>query len=48
MCSGALLGYLCIVIYGIDERVHPTASVFDFLCNARLWLWIMSYTLVCD
>lgn len=46
MCTGALLGYTTMMMYGIDERVNPSDSMFDLLCNARLWMWVTSYTLL--
>merc|ERR1719203_52077 len=35
-----------MVVYGIDERVNPSDDMFDLLCNARLWMWVWSYTLL--
>ena len=35
-----------MIIYGIDEHWVEAGPVFTFSCNARLWLWIFSYTLL--
>eukprot|EP01084_Bolivina_argentea_P257806 434431_1 len=46
MCFGCLCGYVTMIIYGIDESSISAGPLFSFLCNFRLWLWIMSYTLL--
>jgi len=46
MCAGGLCGYVSMIIYGIDEHSLSAGPGFTFLCNLRLWTWIMSYTLL--
>ena len=46
MCVGCLFGYISIIIYGVDEHWVNAGPSFTFLCNFRLWLWILSYTLL--
>eukprot|EP00485_Elphidium_margaritaceum_P007900 CAMPEP_0202709426 /NCGR_PEP_ID=MMETSP1385-20130828/21551_1 /ASSEMBLY_ACC=CAM_ASM_000861 /TAXON_ID=933848 /ORGANISM="Elphidium margaritaceum" /LENGTH=792 /DNA_ID=CAMNT_0049368687 /DNA_START=198 /DNA_END=2576 /DNA_ORIENTATION=- len=46
MCCGCFCACLAMFIYGIDEEWVEAGPVFSFLCNFRLWLWVLSYTLL--
>jgi len=46
MCFGCFCAYLSMIIYGIDEQWVAAGPGFSFLCNFRLWLWVLSYTLL--
>eukprot|EP01083_Nonionella_stella_P001232 3601_1 len=47
MCVGCLCGYTSTMVYGVDENNGVEAGpMFSFLCNFRIWLWVMSYTLL--
>ena len=42
---GILLVYLLVIILGIDSNLVPT-RVFSGLCQTRLWLGVIAFTLV--
>eukprot|EP01084_Bolivina_argentea_P278943 476775_1 len=50
LCIGAILAYIRIMLYGIDESLlenHPNQQkILDILCNLRVWLVTISYTLL--
>merc|ERR1712003_453008 len=48
MLVGGVLALIAMIIYGIDEQSVSSEQVFawKWLCNCRLWLWIISYTLL--
>merc|ERR1712228_538376 len=48
MCIGCVMGYVAMIIYGIDEQtVSPQhIGAWQWMCNLRLWIWILSYTLL--
>ena len=42
---GIILVYLMVVFFGIDSNLVPT-WVFSVLCQTRLWLGVIAFTLV--
>ena len=48
MVVGSVFGYVAMIIYGIDEQsVSENRQVgWMWLCNLRLWMWVLSYTLL--
>ncbi len=49
MCIGAMLGCITAICYGIDETIITSETSFinlDNMCNFRLWIITLSYTLL--
>ena len=42
---GIVLVYLMVIIFGIDSNLVPS-GVASGLCQARLWLGVIAFTLV--
>ncbi|XP_019853743.1 PREDICTED: gamma-aminobutyric acid type B receptor subunit 2-like [Amphimedon queenslandica] len=42
---GAMLFYLDIILFGMDEAILPT-SVLNGLCMARVWIVVFAFTLL--
>jgi len=42
---GIMLVYLMVVLFGLDSNLVPT-EVFSVLCQTRLWLGVIAFTLV--
>ena len=42
---GIMLVYLMVVLFGIDSNLVPT-GVVSVLCQTRLWLGVIAFTLV--
>ncbi len=45
MCFGSILGCLCAITFGFDERWFGSDRL-DFTCNFNLWILVLSFTLV--
>ena len=43
--AGIILVYLMVVLFGIDSNLVPT-WVVSVLCQTRLWLGVIAFTLV--
>ena len=47
MCFGAILGFIACILYGIDERQYGNDLYsLKIICNLRLWLLNISYTVM--
>eukprot|EP01084_Bolivina_argentea_P317240 550023_1 len=51
MCFGAILGYIGGILYGIDEGFFNESddyvqTILTYLCNIKLWVLIISYTVL--
>ena len=50
MCSGAIIGYLGGIAYGMDEKfiagTKHKAVILDVLCNIRLWMVMIAFSLL--
>ena len=43
--AGAVVFYVAVILYGVDENVASYATV-DGLCNARIWLIAIGFSLL--
>ena len=53
MCIGSIIGYIAIILYGIDQEIlgritnsDQTELVSNILCNARIWMIFISFTII--
>eukprot|EP01084_Bolivina_argentea_P182067 314389_1 len=44
MCIGAILGYISVILFNIDERITLNYKTLNILCNLRICLLIVSYS----
>ena len=43
--AGAVVFYVAVILYGVDENVASYSTV-DGLCNARIWLIAIGFSLL--